>query len=112
MYDFVPFVPPSAAWDIFDNLGWPKSFEGTVIEAALKALSLTLYGGYQELGTLVFLPNPPESSTPVVGAYAPSAAQHAILHAVEYGQGKEIASAHSAKDSYWPALFREAPPGR
>ena len=107
IYDLVPFLPPFSAWDIFDNLGNPKTIDGAVIKAFLEVLGLTVYGGYEEVGDLVFLPGePPSTCQPVYGRIAELAARNAIIHAVEYGPANRIALAHSAVCSYWPAMFR------
>lgn len=107
IYDLVPFLPPTEAWDIFDHLGKPKTWDGAAIKAFLEGLGLTLYGGYEEVGSVTFLPGePPPTCRPVVGPSAVTAARNAIVHAVEYGPADRIADAHSAACSYWPATFQ------
>lgn len=102
--DIVPFLPPSEIWNLFHHLPWTFHPEGIAIEASLKLLSLQLYGGYVEVGSLHGLVTAnPKNSTMIHGAE--EFLQHAIQHAIYLGNGSEIASAHSAIDSYWPALF-------
>ena len=102
--DIVPFVPPAIDWDLFRHLPYTWHPEGLLIEAAIKTLSLNVYGGYQEVGTLIGLvtENPQNS---MMHHRAAEFLQTALTHTIYLGEGKRIASAHSATDSYWPALF-------
>lgn len=102
--DIVPFMPPSDAWNIFDHLPWTFHPEGIAIEAALKLLSLQVYGGYQEVGLLHGLVTEDSNTSKMIQG-AETFLQNAICHTIHGGDGGAIAGAHSATDSYWPALF-------
>jgi hypothetical protein len=102
--DIVPFVPPTISWNIFHNLPGTWHPEGIAIEAALKLLSLQVYGGYQELGQLVGLVTTDPKNSKIINGAEPFL-RNAIRHTIHAGDGGEIAGAHSATESYWPALF-------
>jgi len=61
------------------------------------------HGGYEEVGNLVALTT--ESTSGQTVNHADTILRTAIVHAIGHGEGKRIASAHSATDSYWPAMF-------
>ena len=102
--DVVPFVPPARDWDLFRHLPYTWHPEGLLIEAAIKTLSLNVFGGYQEVGTLIGLvTEDPKNS--MMRHQAAEFLQKALTHTIYLGDGKKIGMAHSATDSYWPALF-------
>ncbi len=104
--DIVPFLPPAENWNILHNLTWHTA-EGLAIYSALELLGISVHDGYEEVGSMVFLPgDPPSTGTPMHGQKAILSARNAIINAVGYGYGDKIAAAHSVACSYWPAVFQ------
>ena len=105
--DIVPFIPPGASWDIFSHLGWGENLKGDLLIEVFKLLSHLAYGGYQAVGSLTFLPDPPSSSRPVTGNRGELMARKAIVDTIQKGGVEAIMHAHSAACSYWPAIFQQ-----
>ena len=77
----------------------------------LKDLGDGISTGYELIGSPIFYTGQnPVGLSPVTGPGAITGSQAAILAAVYYGHGEEIAKAHSAVHSYWPALFQQPNP--
>lgn len=101
--DIVPFLPPSQSWNLISHL--PNSWLGNALWAA--SIAGDLYGGYDEIGEVVYLPNPASTAAPLSGRSADTQAQAAIIAAISDDHLQNIGEAHSAVSSYWPGIFRQ-----
>ncbi|MCB2086417.1 MAG: lipase family protein [Sphingomonadaceae bacterium] len=111
-HDIVPFVPPYQSWNIFQHLtSEPGNWDAWLLCNVLKDLGDGISTGYELIGSPIFYTGQnPVGLSPVTGPGAITGSQAAILAAVYYGHGEEIAKAHSAVHSYWPALFQQPNP--
>lgn len=107
--DLVPFLPAYDSFDILEKWHRGSSWE---LDLVLEILEST-YGGYALAGTLEFYPdhlyNQPWPQ-PLTGDPGQQAAQTAILEAIRRGAIGKIEDAHSAINSYWPAIFAQKLP--
>lgn len=106
--DLVPFLAPYVTFDLFEYIDlWNVRFDFE-LDAALEYLSYTVTRGYQLVGRLEFYPDRVTSwPDPLTGTRGQNHAQAAILSAIQGGYKNEIAAAHSAISSYWPAIFQQ-----
>jgi hypothetical protein len=113
-HDLVPFVPPYQSWDVFKHLkSEPSNWHAWLLCNVLRDLSDGIAAGYEPVGSLIYYPGQnPFGQSPVTGPGAITGSQAAILAAVYYGYDKEIAQAHNAIHSYWPALFQQPNPSQ
>lgn len=102
--DIVPFVPPYDSFNIRDmNAQYCNSW----LSYVLRPIFDQMYAGYHLCGELVFYDGPdPATSVIDTGATAISHSQHVILAAIQSDHSETIAGAHSAVNSYWPAVTR------
>lgn len=106
-HDMVPFLAPYVSFDLLHQVDlWDARFD-LELDAAIEYLRLTVTRGYELVGNLAFYPDYDGTAwpQPVAGQAGQIKAQAAILAAIKAGAKDVIADAHSAKDSYWPAIF-------
>lgn len=110
-HDIVPFAPPYDSWDIFDHIRPGGTIESHVLYDALQLAGYQMWKGYHLIGDLSYYPGAdPSTSQRITGQAAIDGSQKAIEAAVYWGLQDEIAAAHSAEYSYWPALFGKPNP--
>jgi hypothetical protein len=112
-YDLVPFLPPYTTFDLFEHIDlWHIRYDFE-LDAALLYLADTVTTGYELVGSLEYYPSGTSSDpfpAPITGQIAQWQAQADILAAIQAGEKDIIAAAHSATNSYWPAVFGQNPP--
>ena len=108
--DIVPFLAPYLSFDLLHQVDlWDARFDFE-LDAAIEYLRLTVTRGYELVGDLEFYPDHTAGSpwpNPIPGHTGQILAQAAILGAIQGGYKDEIAAAHSAINSYWPAIFKQ-----
>ena len=107
--DAVPFLLPFVSqkgtrYDIYHEV---SPFHWNATEVAVWALGRLVHGGYYSVGDVVYYPGDTPGTVPSeAGAAALSEAHKDLMAAIKGDKGDDIIKAHSATDSYYPALVK------
>ena len=88
-------------WNIFEHLDWRWSPDSVALHELLVAVGDQVQIGYARVGSVKYYS---ENEHGQSGMAAERNARAAIEYKLKGGHGEEIAAAHSAINSYWPAV--------
>gem|GEM_PF-3219316 len=112
-HDIVPFLPPytdcidpAENFDIFDHLEW--GLKDLFLDLGLSLAGREITKGYARVGEVKFYG---DNGCVLSGMTGELAARSQLEAIIRSGSGEGIAAAHSAVNSYWPALIKAGQSG-